>query len=114
MIANLIGKIPLYFRPPYGSINDRVNNIAKALDLKTILWSCRSVDSSTEPTVILDGSLIYTYGPVDFHNNIIRNTGNGSIILCHDGHTGTHEANFGIVSALDKVIPELQKKNLIL
>ena len=66
VIANLIGKPPVYFRPPYGSINDRVNNVAKALDLKTVLWSCRSADnSSTEPAVILDGPLIYTYGPVD-------------------------------------------------
>ncbi len=110
IITNLIGKTPMYFRPPYGSINDRVNNIAKALDLKTVLWSCRSADSSTEPAVILDGSLKYKYGPVDIYNNIMRNTGNGSIILCHDGHSGTHEANFGIISALDRAIPKLQQK----
>jgi peptidoglycan-N-acetylglucosamine deacetylase len=109
-ITNLIGKTPVYFRPPYGSINDRVNNITKALDLKTVLWSCRSADSSTEPAVILDGPLIYKYGPVDLYNNLMRNTENGSIILCHDGHSGTHEANFGIVSALDRAIPELQQK----
>lgn len=108
--VNLIGKIPVYFRPPYGSINDRVNNMAKALDLQTILWSCRSADSFTEPTVILDGPLIYTYGSVDIYNNIMRNTGNGSIILCHDGHSGIYEANFGIVSAVDRAIMELQKK----
>lgn len=109
IITNLIGKTPVYFRPPYGSTNDRVNNIAKALDLKTVLWSCRSADSSTEPAIIQDGSLKYKYGPVDLYNNIMRNTGNGSIILCHDGHSGTHEANFGIVSALDRAIPELQQ-----
>jgi peptidoglycan-N-acetylglucosamine deacetylase len=110
IITNLIGKTPLYFRPPYGSINDRVNNVAKALDFKTVLWSCRSADSSTEPVVILNGPLIYKYGPVDLYNNIMRNTENGSIILCHDGHSGTHEANFGIISALDRAIPELQQK----
>jgi len=110
--TNLIGKSPVYFRPPYGSINDRVNNITKALGLKTVLWSCRSADSSTEPAIILDGPLIYKYGPVDLYNNIISNTENGSIILCHDGHSGTHEANFGILSALDRAIPELQQKGL--
>jgi peptidoglycan-N-acetylglucosamine deacetylase len=110
IITNLIGKTPLHFRPPYGSINDRVSNVAKAFDFKTVLWSCRSADSSTEPAVILDGPLIYRYGPVDLYNNIMRNTENGSIILCHDGHSGTHEANFGIISALDKTIPELQQK----
>jgi peptidoglycan/xylan/chitin deacetylase (PgdA/CDA1 family) len=110
IITNLIGKSPVYFRPPYGSINDKVNNITKALGLKTVLWSCRSADSSTEPAIILDGPLIYKYGPVDLYNNIISNTENGSIILCHDGHSGTHEANFGILSALDRAIPELQQK----
>jgi peptidoglycan/xylan/chitin deacetylase (PgdA/CDA1 family) len=110
IITNLIGKSPVYFRPPYGSINDKANNITKALGLKTVLWSCRSADSSTEPAIILDGPLIYKYGPVDLYNNIISNTENGSIILCHDGHSGTHEANFGILSALDRAIPELQQK----
>ncbi|MDQ1276614.1 MAG: hypothetical protein QG610_2192 [Euryarchaeota archaeon] len=110
IITNLIGKPPIYFRPPYGRINDRVNNIAKALDLKTVLWSCLSADSSTEPAVTLDGSFKYKHGPVDIYNNIMRNTESRSIILCHDGHSGTYDANFGIVSALDKAIPELQKK----
>ncbi|WP_440945570.1 polysaccharide deacetylase family protein [Methanosarcina sp. T3] len=110
IITDLIGKNPVYFRPPYGSVDDRVNKIAKALDLKIVLWSCRSADSSTEHGIILDGSLKYTYGPADIYNNIMRNTENGSIILCHDGHSGTHDANFGIVSALDRAIPELQQK----
>jgi peptidoglycan-N-acetylglucosamine deacetylase len=109
IITNLIRKSPLYFRPPYGIINDRVNNIATSLGLKTILWNCRSADSSTEPTIILDGPLIYSCGPGDIHNNIMKNAGNGSIILCHDGHSGIYEANFGILSALDRIIPELQE-----
>ncbi|WP_048140258.1 polysaccharide deacetylase family protein [Methanosarcina horonobensis] len=110
IITNLIGKTPVYFRPPYGSIDDRVNNIAKALDLKIVLWNCRSADSSTEPAIILGGSLKYKYGPVDIYSNIMRNIENGSIILCHDGHSGKYDANFGIVSALDRAIPELQQK----
>jgi peptidoglycan/xylan/chitin deacetylase (PgdA/CDA1 family) len=110
IITDLIGKKPVYFRPPYGSVDDRVNKIAKALDLKIVLWSCRSADSSTEHGIIFDGSLKYKYGPVDLYNNIMGNTENGSIILCHDGHSGTHDANFGIVSALDRAIPELQKQ----
>lgn len=76
---------------------------------ETLLWSCRSADSSTEPAVILDGTLTYTYGSADLYNNIVKNTGNGSISLCHDGHSGTHEANSRIISALDRAIPELQQ-----
>ncbi len=110
IITNLIGKKPVYFRPPYGSIDDKVIKIAKALDLKIVLWSCRSSDSSTEPGIILDGSLKYKYGSVDIYNNIMRNAEKGSIILCHDGHSGTYDANLGIVSALERAIPELQKK----
>jgi peptidoglycan-N-acetylglucosamine deacetylase len=109
IITNLIRKSPLYFRPPYGTINDRVNNIAKSLGFKTILWNCHSTDSSTEPAIILDGPLIYSYGPGDIYNNIMKNTDNGSIILCHDGHSGIYEANLGVLSALDRVIPELQQ-----
>ncbi len=59
MVTNLIRKPPVYFRPPYGKINGRVNNIATTLGLKSILWNCRSADSSTEPAIILDGPLIY-------------------------------------------------------
>ena len=110
IITNLIGKTPVYFRPPYGSINERVKNITKALDLDTVLWNCRSADSSTQPVNILDGPLIYRYSPKDIYNNIMKDTENGSIILCHDGHSGIHEANSGIISALDIAIPELQRK----
>lgn len=110
IITNLIEKAPVYVRPPYGSIDDRVNEITKALDLKIVLWSCRSADSSTEYATILDGVLKYKYRPVDIYNNIMRHTENGSIILCHDGHSGKQNANIGIVSALDKAVPELQKK----
>ena len=110
IITNLIGKTPVYFRPPYGSINDRVKNITKALDLDTVLWNCRSADSSTQPINILDGPLIYRYSPKDIYNNIMKDTENGSIILCHDGHSGIHEANSGVISALDLAIPELQRK----
>ena len=110
IITNVIRKSPAYFRPPYGIINDRINSIATKIGLKTILWNCVSADSSTEPAVISDGPLIYTYGPVDIYNNIMKNPGNGSIILCHDGHSGIHEANYGILSALGRAIPELQQK----
>ena len=110
IITGLIGKNPVYFRPPYGIVDDKVNKIAKALSLKIVLWSCRAADSSTESGIILDGSLKYKYGPVDIYNNIMGNTENGSIILCHDGHSGTYDANLGIVSALDRAIPELQQK----
>lgn len=110
IITDLIDKTPLYLRPPYGSIDERVNDIAKGLDLKIVLWDCRSADSSTEPGIVYDGSLKYKYGSIDIYNNIMGNTENGSIILCHDGHSGTFDANFEIVSALDRAIPELQKK----
>ena len=110
IIIDLIRKNPVYLRPPYGAIDDRVNNLASVIGLKTILWNCGSGDSSTEPAIIPGGPLIYTYGPIDIYTNIMKNPGNGSIILCHDGHSGTSEANFGIVSALDRAIPELRQR----
>jgi peptidoglycan/xylan/chitin deacetylase (PgdA/CDA1 family) len=110
IITNLIRKNPAYFRPPYGTINDRVNNLATKIGLKTIYWNCGSADCSTKPIAIHDGPIIYTYGPEDIYNKIMKNTVNGSIILCHDGYNGIHDANFGIVLALDRIIPELQQK----
>jgi|GEM_PF-2965770 len=43
----------------------------------------------------------------------MTNTENRSIILCYNKHSGTYDANFGILLALDKMIPELQKKGFV-
>lgn len=45
IIADLTGKIPKYFRPPYGNIDNRIRAIAKhVFGLETVIWNFDSVD----------------------------------------------------------------------
>ncbi|PSR80727.1 hypothetical protein PHLCEN_2v6643 [Hermanssonia centrifuga] len=39
IIKDVTGVTPIYFRPPYGDIDDRVRAIAKAMDLIPVMWT---------------------------------------------------------------------------
>jgi len=39
IIKDAIGVTPLYFRPPYGDIDNRVRAIAKAMNLTPVMWT---------------------------------------------------------------------------
>ncbi|KAI8905415.1 hypothetical protein EDD86DRAFT_229137 [Gorgonomyces haynaldii] len=39
IVYQIIGKIPRFFRPPYGDIDDRVRAIAQALGYQAVLWT---------------------------------------------------------------------------
>lgn len=45
-IQQAIGVTPLFFRPPYGDIDDRVRAIIHACGLKVILWNRDTADTS--------------------------------------------------------------------
>ncbi len=104
-IENAIGKTQAYFRPPYGATDDRVNALAESLGLITIGWGYGPYDwKHYEPNGL------YMYGADDLYNQLMEDPYNGLIILCHDGHDETREANSAIIPAVDKAIPELQQK----
>ncbi|KAG0149949.1 hypothetical protein CROQUDRAFT_652927 [Cronartium quercuum f. sp. fusiforme G11] len=45
IIADVTGKVPKYFRPPYGNIDNRIRAIAKyVFGLETVIWNFDSVD----------------------------------------------------------------------
>lgn len=44
IIYEIIGKVPLYFRPPYGELSPRVRQIINALNLKIALWDHDTLD----------------------------------------------------------------------
>ncbi|KAA1099486.1 hypothetical protein PGT21_008996 [Puccinia graminis f. sp. tritici] len=45
IISDLTGKVPRFFRPPYGNIDNRVRAIAKyVFGLETVIWNYDSVD----------------------------------------------------------------------
>ncbi|KAJ3175194.1 chitin deacetylase [Geranomyces variabilis] len=46
MIYSITGKVPTFFRPPYGDIDDRVRAIAGALGYRTVIWAIDSEDAS--------------------------------------------------------------------
>ncbi|KAI8813915.1 hypothetical protein BJ742DRAFT_384288 [Cladochytrium replicatum] len=45
VIYQAIGKVPAYFRPPYGDIDDRVRAIAGALGYTAVIWDKDSTDA---------------------------------------------------------------------
>jgi len=89
-IAKVTGKVSLMFRPPYGSINKRVEKVALKLGLAIVNWSLDPNDWDTK-----DADAIYTY--------IANNVKNGDIILCHDVYDSTAEA-------MSRLIPELVER----
>lgn len=70
IINNVIGKSPLFFRPPYGVTNPLLKKAFKSVNMQSIGWSLRSLD-----TVLEKDKLI---------KKLQNNTKPGSIVLLHD------------------------------
>lgn len=70
VIKDVIGKSPLFFRPPYGVTNPLLKKAIKFVNMYSIGWSLRSLD-----TVLEKGRLI---------KKVQRKTKPGSIVLFHD------------------------------
>lgn len=69
-------KEPTVFRPPYGIINDQVDN---TISLPTVLWTVDTKDWKT-------------HNAKKILSEVKRNVKDGSIILMHDIHNSTVEA----------------------
>nr|WP_239559131.1 polysaccharide deacetylase family sporulation protein PdaB [Sporohalobacter salinus] len=89
-IENLVGKQPKVFRPPFGEYSNKVINVAKKLNFKTIQWSIDSLDWK-DPGV---DSIV---------NRVLNKVGPGDIILMHNNATV-------IVEALEILVPKLKKQ----
>lgn len=87
-IYHATGQLPVYFRPPYGSID---KEISKLLNKPIIQWSVDSEDWKSKNTSAIVKQVKTT-------------TYDNSIILMHDIHQAT-------ANALAQVIDELQKQN---
>lgn len=85
-IKKAVGSGVTVMRPPYGAINDTVR---KNVGLPMILWNIDTLDWKTrnaKKTI----------------NTVMKNVGDGDIILLHDIHTES-------VDAAIKLVPKLQK-----
>ena len=101
LIANITGKSPLFFRPPFGVVNPMVCNALKNMHLQAICWNIRSFDTLRN-------------NPQKTLQRILKQLEPGAIILLHDltnctqhhlGEllTGIEDAGYRIVP-LDKML----------
>ncbi len=76
-----------FFRPPFGSFNDSVIEIAKKHNLTTVLWCVDPRDWQRND-------------PNQIAQHVIEKSDNGAIILLHEGRQGTLEALPQIIEGL--------------
>ncbi|MCD6385301.1 polysaccharide deacetylase family protein [Candidatus Sumerlaeota bacterium] len=88
IIKKTVGITPRLFRPPYGSLNKTVRQVAKELDLQIIMWSLDTDDwrlSSTKEKIV---------------SRVMKEIRPGDIILMHDRNTRTIEATAELIPLL--------------
>jgi peptidoglycan/xylan/chitin deacetylase (PgdA/CDA1 family) len=94
IIQQVTGKRPIFFRPPYGSLNAQVLTQVNQLGLTTFIWS--------------DGSLDWTpIGPAAIIQQVLSTVSNGAIILMHDGGGDRSRT----LAALPSIIEGLQARH---
>lgn len=84
IIYDVTGKIPLYIRPPFGSWNEE---LSCAIDMQPVMWNIDPLDwkyQNTERIV----------------KHVIKNVGDGDIILLHDVYKTSVEAALKIIDIL--------------
>ena len=92
-IKRVTGIHPKLFRPPQGSWNTRVYEIAREKGYSVILWDVDTLDWAHTPS-----NKISDY--------VVSNVKSGNIILMHDYHSG----GCTTIDALRSFIPQLLKK----
>lgn len=101
-IQNTVGKRPVLFRPPFGVTNPIIGKVVRALGLKTIGWSIRSLDTVKGKT------------REEVAQKVLKNLHAGAIILLHDRCQeadslveniieGAHKQGY-VFASLDKMI----------
>ena len=95
LIKEVTGKDSKIIRPPYGIVNDTLKEICDELDMDIILWT--DDKDSKDWELIPESEII---------NNVTKKVSNGDIFLFHDGN----EKYKNTLSAIDVIIPQLQKK----
>ena len=92
-IQQATGTSPAFFRPPYGSTDKEVVDIASTLGLTQVLWTINTEDWQRP-------------GVEAIVHAALTNVQNGSILLMHDGGDDRSET----VEALPQVITGLQQR----
>jgi peptidoglycan/xylan/chitin deacetylase (PgdA/CDA1 family) len=88
-LAQLTGRRPYYFRPPFGATSPLVTQLAQAAGMKQLLWNANSQDSwMTQPEQILHWSL--------------EQTEDQSVLLLHEKPT--------TAAVLDDMLTQLEQR----
>ena len=90
LLLELADYRPQLFRPPEGACDDLVRRVAGAMDYDVVLWTVDTRDWSRPPSA-------------EIVENVLTNTREGAIILCHDFVGGESQTP----AALREFIPAL-------
>ena len=88
LIYQITGKKPTLLRPPYGSFNDMVLEVAEELGMKIVMWS---VDPQ-------DWRYLDAYAT---QSHIVERAQEGSVILLHDIHASSI---YAAIYAIDRLL----------
>lgn len=90
LISDIIGEKPVFFRPPYGVTNPRIQQLVSKTGMKSVGWSFRSFDTTSRSNDKIMEAMI-------------KNIKGGEILLFHDRMARTFQI-------LEKVLPLLNKQ----
>jgi peptidoglycan/xylan/chitin deacetylase (PgdA/CDA1 family) len=92
-LKNASGVMPVLFRPPYGAMNDRVEQQVVQSHMTPVLWSIDTEDWKLP-------------GADAIVKSVLDNASNGSIVLMHDGGGDRSQT----IAALPRIITGLQQR----
>ena len=81
------GVRPSLLRPPYGAVNDTVDEVSAELGMSQILWNVDPEDWKDRDSAIVE-------------ERVLASTGAGDIVLSHDIHQTTRDAYGSIIDQL--------------
>lgn len=100
ILAEITGRWPKYYRPPWGLLNRWTVQAVRAADMEVVLWSCDSRD------------WLWWTSPASIVQRVLSCPAvGGGIILCHDG-TFIPQRPRRLVGALPGIIGGLLAKGL--
>ncbi|EJD55139.1 glycoside hydrolase/deacetylase [Auricularia subglabra TFB-10046 SS5] len=99
-IKDVLGVTPLYFRPPYGDIDDRVRAIARAMGLTAIMWTTNHGRAFDTEDWQIPGGMVNGDDVVSNFKEILETAptlDTGFIVLEHDLYPQTVEIAAGYI-----------------
>lgn len=89
-IEDITGEVPVLFRCPSGSYDNKTIEAAHSAGMTVIQWSVDSVDWRNNP-------------PSEIYDRVVLNTSSGDIIQFHTGTVGT-------AAVLDRIITDIESE----